>query len=53
MSIYLVVVVLMFIAEALEHDKWNWLHYNVESDSAYCYICMKASKERKLLTSKQ
>ncbi len=31
-------------------DKWNWLHHNVELDVAYCHICMKASKEGKLLT---
>ena len=29
-------------------DKWSWLHYNVDNDSAYCYVCIKAMKEKKI-----
>lgn len=32
-------------------EKWKWLHYNVQSDAAFCYICMKAFYEKKFLTS--
>ena len=32
-------------------DQFPWLHYNVEIDSAFCYLCMKASAEGKFLTS--
>ena len=26
-------------------EKWPWLHYNEENDSAYCYVCIKAMKK--------
>lgn len=32
-------------------DEYNWLHYNTLHDAAFCYLCMKAEKESKLLTS--
>ena len=27
---------------------WTWLHYDEQSDTCYCYLCMKAYKEKKL-----
>ena len=32
-------------------DKYNWLHYNINNDTAFCYICMKAERERKYKAS--
>ena len=31
-------------------EKWPWLHYNELDDSAYCFICAKAIKEKKVKT---
>ena len=30
---------------------FKWLHYNVESDSAFCHLCQTAEMEKKLLAS--
>ena len=38
-----------FRAEWYEH--FPWLHYNVEKDAAFCYVCMRASLEEKFLIS--
>lgn len=32
-------------------QKYRWLHYDVSSDAAFCYLCMRAEKEGKLLAS--
>ena len=32
-------------------EKYPWLHYNIELDAAFCFICMKASEQGKFLTS--
>ena len=29
-------------------DKWSWLHYKVDNDSACCYVCIKAVKDNKI-----
>jgi len=29
-------------------DSFSWLHYDESRDVAYCYVCMRASKEKKL-----
>ena len=31
--------------------KYPWLHYDVEKDAAFCYLCMRATQEGKFLTS--
>ena len=31
-------------------NKWPWLHYNELDDSAFCFICTKAIKEKKAKT---
>ena len=33
--------------------KWKWLHYDENSDSVYCFTCLKAFKENKLKSSKR
>ena len=32
-------------------EKYLWLHYNIKSDSAFCYLCMKADHKGKFLAS--
>ena len=32
-------------------DKWPWLHYCEDSDSVFCFTCMKACSENKLHSS--
>ena len=32
-------------------QKYQWLHYDASSDAAFCYLCMRADKEGKLLVS--
>ena len=32
-------------------EKYPWLHYNIESDLAFCHLCMKADHEGKVLAS--
>ena len=29
-------------------DKWSWLHYREETDSAFCFVCTKAMVENKV-----
>ena len=29
-------------------SKWPWLHYNEKTDSAFCFMCTKAMKEKKI-----
>ena len=31
-------------------NSFSWLHYDENRDVAYCYVCMRASKEKKLAT---
>ena len=33
--------------------KYNWLHYDVSKDAAFCYLCMRGEHERKFLVSKK
>ena len=40
-----------FRAEWCSDDNYPWLHYDVSSDSAFCYLCMTAAHEGKLLAS--
>ena len=32
-------------------EKYDWLHYNVSADAAFCYLCMRAEHEKKFLAS--
>ena len=32
-------------------DSYKWLHYNKVADAAFCHLCMRAQRERKLLSS--
>jgi len=32
-------------------NKYKWLHYDKDQDKAFCYLCMKAEKEGKYLSS--
>ena len=32
-------------------QRYKWLHYDTSSDAAFCYLCMRAEKEGKLLAS--
>ena len=32
-------------------EKYSWLHYDVSTDAAFCYICMKTERERKYKAS--
>ena len=32
-------------------DTYKWLHYDKTTDAAFCHVCMRAQKERKLLSS--
>ena len=34
-------------------EKYPWLHYNIESDSAFCHLCMTADYESKFLSKYQ
>ena len=29
-------------------DKWSWLRYREETDSAFCFVCTKAMVENKV-----
>ena len=40
-----------FKAEWCEDDKYPWLHYDIDSDSAFCHLCMTAVYEGKLLAN--
>ena len=40
-----------FIVEWCSDANYPWLHYDVSSDSAFCYLCMTAVHEGKLLAS--
>ena len=31
----------------------DWLHYDVDKDAAFCYLCMKCEHEKKFLSSKK
>ena len=33
-------------------DKWTWLHYSEEEDKAYCWVCMKARRDKLLTKTK-
>ena len=33
------------------HQKYSWLHYDVITDAAFCYPCMKAEREKKYKSS--
>ena len=42
-----------FKGASLENKNWNsWLHYDITSDSAFCYTCIKAI-EKNMLSSKK
>jgi hypothetical protein len=32
-------------------SRWTWLHYVEVNDLAYCYVCVKAYKENKLIST--
>ena len=32
-------------------EDFEWLHYDIESDSAFCHLCQTAEVEKKLLAS--
>ena len=32
-------------------DAFNWLHYDVDKDAAFCYLCMRCEAEKKFLAS--
>ena len=34
-------------------EKYDWLHYDVNADAAFCYFCMRAEHEKKFLASKK
>ena len=34
-------------------EKYDWLHYDVSADAAFCYLCMRAEHEKKFLASKK
>ena len=40
-----------FKAEWCEDGKFPWLHCDIDSDSAFCHLCMTAAHEGKLLAS--
>ena len=40
-----------FIVECCSDANYPWLHYDASSDSAFCYLCMTAVHEGKLLAS--
>ena len=34
--------------QATWFTKWRWLHYDENKDVAFCHLCLKANKEKKL-----
>lgn len=39
------------VERSFQHNwfsKWSWLHYNAKNDSAFCFVCTKAMKEKKI-----
>ena len=32
-------------------DRWNWLHYCEAKDVVYCFVCLRANVEKKLIWS--
>ena len=32
-------------------EQFDWLHYNISLDTAFCYPCMKCDREKKFLAS--
>lgn len=32
-------------------QKWHWIHYDENNDAAFCHNCVKACKEKKLISS--
>ena len=39
------------LLQASWFDTWKWLHYDEESDTAFCHTCIKAFKEKKLFSN--
>ncbi len=37
--------------QATWFNRFKWLHYDIERDSAYCFVCCKAVKEGKMRLS--
>ena len=41
--------------ESSFHSEWcdtfSWLHYDVDKDAAFCYLCMRCEAEKKFLVS--
>ena len=33
-------------------EKYDWLHYDVSADAAFCYLCMRAEHEKKFLAGR-
>ena len=29
-------------------SRWKWIHYDIDSDKAYCHTCIRAVKTKKL-----
>ena len=32
-------------------DTFSWLHYDVKTDAAFCYLCMRCEAKKKFLAS--
>ena len=37
--------------QAMWFKRWSWLHYNESNDVAFCYLCIKAYRDKKLTVS--
>jgi len=33
--------------------KYDWLHYDISKDVAFCYLCIQADHQNKFLSSKK
>jgi len=33
--------------------KYDWLHYDISKDAAFCYLCMQADHQNNFLSSKR
>ena len=34
--------------QAVWFQSWSWLHYDEGQDAVFCYVCMRATKEKKM-----
>ena len=48
------IVLLVYLSQLTVHSRFNkfhWIHYDAVSDSAFCFVCCKAIKQKTICVS--